>query len=561
MKRALKWILSLFLVLALLLGAAWFFLRYQPEIATGILTGWGSHALESGRYSRAIRYYGWAYQLSEQDPELAIALADAYKAAGNYTKAEYTLANAIAAGAPLPVYEALCQTYVAQNKLLDAVSMLDQVADPAVKAELDAQRPAPPTSSLAPGFYSQYMNVTISGQGKLYLGMGEEYPSTATPYEGPISLELGETSIRAVAVGENGLVSPLSIFGYTISGVVEPVTLSDPALDAYVRQLLGRSGDSALTTADLWSITELTVPTEASSLEDLTYFTGLTALVIQGKENLDLSFLAQMPELTTLDLAGSVISAQDLPLVGSLGKLTSLNLAGCSLSTLSGLEGLTALTSLDLSDNSISDLTPLAGCKGLTTLNLQRNAIASFGPLANLSALTSLDLSYNALAGRFGGGHLRGPAIPGRFQQRSAQPSAGIGSLGALTELNGSYNQLTEVTGLGSCAARAELNLSNNALTSMDDLATLTHVTEIDVSYNDILTIPDFPEDAALVTFNGCHNYFEDVSGLAGLNTLNYVYLDYNNITDINVLSTCINLIQGGGLPDRTSPTPPPCWI
>ena len=32
MKRALKWILSLFLVLALLLGAAWFFLRYQPEI-------------------------------------------------------------------------------------------------------------------------------------------------------------------------------------------------------------------------------------------------------------------------------------------------------------------------------------------------------------------------------------------------------------------------------------------------------------------------------------------------------------------------------------------------
>ena len=86
----------------------------------------------------------------------------------------------------------------------------------------------------------------------------------------------------------------------------------------------------------------------------------------------------------------------------------------------------------------------------------------------------------------------------------------------------------------------------NNALTSMDDLATLTHVTEIDVSYNDILTIPDFPEDAALVTFNGCHNYFEDVSGLAGLNTLNYVYLDYNNITDINVLSTCINLIQVG---------------
>ena len=49
-----------------------------------------------------------------------------------------------------------------------------------------------------------------------------------------------------------------------------------------------------------------------------------------------------------------------------------------------------------------------------------------------------------------------------------------------------------------------------------------------------------------MVTFNGCHNFFEDVSGLAGLSSLNYVYLDYNNITDINVLSSCINLIQVG---------------
>ena len=68
----------------------------------------------------------------------------------------------------------------------------------------------------------------------------------------------------------------------------------------------------------------------------------------------------------------------------------------------------------------------------------------------------------------------------------------------------------------------------------------------MNVSYNDILTIPEFPADAALVIFNGCHNYFEDVSGLAGLSTLNYVYLDYNNISDINVLSSCINLIQVG---------------
>ena len=545
MKRALKWILSLFLVLVLLLGAAWFFLRYQPEITTGWLTSWADHALESGRYSSAIRYYTWAYRLSDRDPALAVTLADAYKASGNYTKAEYTLANAIAAGGQLPVYEALCQTYVEQDKLLDAVSMLDQVADPAIKAQLDAQRPAVPTSSVEPGFYSQYMNVTLSGQGSLYVSIGDGFPSTASPYQDPIPLELGETSIRAVAVGENGLVSPLAIFGYTISGVVEPVELTDPALDACVREILGRGADSPLTTADLWGVETLTVPSEASNLEDLQHFTGLTTLVIQGQASLNLSFLSQMTELTTLDLSGSTVSAQDLPLIGGLGKLTSLNLSGCSLSTLSGLESLTTLTSLDLSNNSVSDLSPLAGCKGLTTLNLQRNAIASFAPLANLADLTNLDLSYNALADFTPVATC--VALQSLNVSNNVQPNlSGIGSLIALAELDASYNQLTEVTGLGSCTTLKKLSLANNALTAMDELATLVHVTDMNVSYNDILTIPDFPADADLVIFNGCHNYFEDVSGLAGLNTLNYVYLDYNNISDINVLSSCINLIQVG---------------
>lgn len=545
MKRAIKWILSVFLILAVLLGTAWFFLLYRPEWTAGMLSSWGSRAMEAGRYSSAIRYYRWAYHLSEQDPELAIALAEAYEQSGNYTKAEYTLANAIAAGAGIPVYEALCQTYVEQDKLLDAVTMLDQVANPAIKAELDAQRPAAPTASVEPGFYSHYMDVEISGTGTLYISTGAEYPSVTAPYAGPVSLDLGETSIRAVAVGDNGLVSPLSIFGYTIAGVVEPVELSDPALDAYVRQLLGYGADAPLTTADLWGITELSVPAEATNLEDLQLFTGLTSLVIQNQPTLELSFLANMPELTALNLAGSAVSAQDLPLIGNLGKLTSLNLSNCSLSTLSGLENLTTLTSLDLSGNSISDLSPLAGCQGLTSLNLQRNAVSSFSPLAGLSGLTWLNLSYNSLADFSPVSTCA--ALQYLDVSNNALPSlSGIGSLTALTELNASYNQLADASGIGSCTALVSLNLSNNVLTSMDEMAALVYMTDLDVSYNDILTIPDFPDAAALVTFNGCHNFFEDVSGLAGLSSLNYVYLDYNNITDINVLSSCINLIQVG---------------
>ena len=63
MKRAIKWILSVFLVLAVLLGTAWFFLLYRPEWTAGMLSSWGSRAMEAGRHSSAIRYYRWAYHL------------------------------------------------------------------------------------------------------------------------------------------------------------------------------------------------------------------------------------------------------------------------------------------------------------------------------------------------------------------------------------------------------------------------------------------------------------------------------------------------------------------
>ena len=399
MKRALKWILSLFLVLVLLLGAAWFFLRYQPEITTGWLTSWADHALESGRYSSAIRYYTWAYRLSDRDPALAVTLADAYKASGNYTKAEYTLANAIAAGGQPPVYEALCQTYVEQDKLLDAVSMLDQVADPAIKAQLDAQRPAVPTLQRRTRLLQPIYERHLIRSGEPLCEHRRWVPlHCLPPIRIPFPLSWAKPPF-GLWPGENGLVSPLAIFGYTISGVVEPVELTDPALDACVREILGRGADSPLTTADLWGVETLTVPSEASNLEDLQHFTGLTTLVIQGQASLNLSFLSQMTELTTLDLSGKDrLGPGPASSLGDSGKLTSLNLSGCGLSTLSGLESLTTLTSLDLSNNSVSDLSPLAGCKGLTTPEPSAQCHRQLCPLANLADLTNLDLSYNALA-------------------------------------------------------------------------------------------------------------------------------------------------------------------
>lgn len=541
--QVLKRVIILVLIVALLGGAAWYFLMYNPGLTAGVLSSWGDSAMDSGDHRGAVRWYSWAVKLQPGEQELSVKLANAYKLTGNYTKAEYTLSRAIAAGGDVEVYEMLCQIYVEQDKLLDAVTMLDKVTDPQIRAQLDARRPAAPSVDLEPGFYNQYMTVSLTGDGTLYVSTTREYPTTAAPCQGPIELGLGQTTVSAVSIDETGLVSPLSVFGYTVAGVVEDVVLEDAALDAHVRELLGRGSGSVLTTADLWSITELALPADVKDLSQLALFAELTSLTVSDRASMDLSFLSNLQELKTLDLSGSAVNAEQLSLIGGLPKLEELNLSGCGLSTLSGLEGLTTVRSLDLSVNSISDLTPLMGCTALERLHLQHNAVSNFSVLGHLNGLVYLDLSHNSLA------DLTPISSCKKLEYLDVSTNllahlSGIEELTALQTLNASSNDLVSISGIGSCTALVQLDLSNNLLESMDDLVTLINVVNLDVSYNDIVTIPDFPDEAQLAVFNGCHNFFENVTGLANLTNLNYVYLDYNNISDISCLAGCINLIQ-----------------
>lgn len=542
--RALKHIIIWFLIFALLGGAAWYFLIYDRVLTADILTDWGHSAYAEEDYDTAITYYRWAHSLQQQDQSRAITLASAYKASGNYTKAEYTLSNAIAAGGNEAVYLELCRTYVEQNKLLDAVNMLDKIADPNIRASLDAKRPATPTVDITPGFYTQYLTITVTGtDGQLYVSTTDEYPTLEDPGTPVIALGQGQTIITALSIGENGLVSKLGMFGYTVGGVIEVVDLADPNLEIYVRDLLSRGSGSDLTTADLWSITEMTIPQEVTDFSQLHYFTGLTSLTIENQPVVDLSFLSTMEDLKTLDLSGCLLNADQLSLIGALPQLETLDISSCQLSTLNGLNNLTTLRYLNASVNSISDLLPLLGNSNLETLDLQHNAISNFGALGGLEKLSVLNLSNNALTDFSAIATCKG-LTQLDVSSNLLTHLTGVNQLKSLTDLNAADNDLTDITGIGGCTSLVNLNLSYNALTTMDEMVSLVNVQDINVSYNDIVTIPDFPDNAALVSFNGCHNFFEDVSGLKDLISLNYVYLDYNNISDINILAGCYNLIQ-----------------
>ena len=525
MKKVLKIVLPLVLVLALLAGAFWFFCFQRPDLTTGFLISQAERMAEKGRYGRAITYYSWSWSLEPQRDDIPIALAETYVADGNYTKAEYTLVKAISGNPGLTeLYVALCKTYVAQDKLLDAVQMLDRTTDAGVKAELDAMRPAAPVLFPESGYYTEYIDVDAKADAeRIFLTTDGEYPSTdGDLYTGPVSLDAGETTVLAVAVDNQGLVSPVMLGGYTIGGVVEAVTLSDPVIDQTVREQLGLPDGQELMSDVLWSITNLTLPNTVEDLSDLARFTGLQSLTIQNLSGMDFSVLKQLPALRELDLSGCTISSNGLEAIGSLTELRKLVLEGCALTDISSFAQLTKLTELQLANNSLSDIGVISLMLELETVGLANNPLSSIAALSTCGNLKHLDITGCSVSS--------------------------IGSLSGkekLETLLASNNQIKSLDDLEQCGALTTLEVNSNRISDISVLAKLHKLTRFEADQNQIKEIPDFDErHCQLVYFGIDYNEVEDVSGLAGVNTLNYLNIDYNKVKDLTCLAENLNLVQ-----------------
>lgn len=525
MKRVLKVILPLILIIAILATACWFFFYNRADLTTGLLISQAESMVRNGRYDRAILYYNWAWLLEPHRDDIPIDLADTYVKAGNYTKAEYTLVKAISNQPDLTeLYVSLCRTYVEQDKLLDAVQMLDRTTDPTVKAELDALRPAAPVISPESGYYSEYIDVIVeSDTAVIYATDDGEYPSSDHDrYASPFTLPSGETTILAIAVDESGLVSPVTLNGYTVGGVVEEIQLNDPAVDATVREQLGLSASAPLMSDLLWSITHLTLPDTVRDLSDLPRFTGLQSLVIQNVSGLDFTILSQLPALQSLDLSGCTISSNAMEAIGSLSELQALVLNGCALTDISAFSQLTQLTNLRLSNNSLTDIGIVSLMVNLETVDFSNNPISSIAGLSTCSKLKYVDVSGCSINT--------------------------LGSLSGKSKLDTLFaanNQIKQIDDLSGCKALSVLDITDNYVSDISVLAQLPALTRFEGDHNQITEIPDFHENTCKLIFFGVdYNEIEDVSGLAGIDSLNYLNIDYNKVKDLLPLADNYNLVQ-----------------
>ena len=544
MKKALKIFIPILLTLLILCSVVWYLLVYDQIFTRDVLLSQARKQESKGNHAIAAWLYDKAYFQSSKDASVAIELAEQYKSIGNYTKAEFTLTNAISDGGSAELYIALCKTYVEQDKLLDAVSMLENVSDPAIKAQLEELRPAAPTADYVPGFYTQYISVSLdSASGILYANPNGEYPTlTDAPCTEPITLPAGETTIYALSVGENGLVSKLSIFGYTVGGVVEKVTFADSAIEASIRAMLNASEDHDIYTNDLWNIKEFSVPAEAQSLDDLAKLTYLESLTVPGIKA-DLSPISGLIHLKSIDLSGCNPTAADLQVIAAFSGLTSLNLSGCQLSSISSLERAQALEYLNLQDNTLRNIGVLSGMKNLKEVYLAHNALIDLKSLSGLNSLQKLDVSFNALTNLSSIGNCSALTWL-NASNNDITTADGLSRLTGLTHLDVSFNALTDVAQLAQLTKLTELNISDNQLTDITALAPLVNLMVFSFANNQVTALPAWSTECALVTVDGSNNLLEALDSLKGMQQLNNVFMDYNKLTSVEPLSECPRLMQ-----------------
>ena len=546
MKKTLRIMLPIILALAILLCLTWYLFVYDREFTRDLLLDCARYCESNGNHSAATWFYSRAYSQANDNDDVAIELAKQYLNNGNYTKAEFTLSNAIADGGGIELYIALCKTYVEQDKLLDAVTMLSNISNQDIKAQLDDMRPQPPIITPEPGFYNQLISVSMqSDEGTLYVSTDGKYPSVSNaPYSAPIDLKEGENTLYAIVVAENGLVSPLSVYGYTIGGVVKTVEFSDAAMENAIRKQLSISADKAIYTNDLWEITDFTVPADAQSYADLIYLTNLGTLTISNGAASQLEWVGQLANLTELKISGVSVDQDILTTIAKLPKLKKLTLSNCSLASISPLSSAQGLVTLDLSQNTIRNISALSNMADLQELNLQHNAIVDLSALSACNSLKKLEVSYNSNTSISPISGLSGLTWLDA-SRNSISDLEDMSRLTSLKYISLSNNTLTSIASLSACTGLTELFVSNNNLADISPVSSLSELMFFDFSYNQVTTIPVLPEESPLVSIDGSHNMIASLDVLSGLKYLNNVYMDYNpDIGSVAALANCPLLIQ-----------------
>ena len=517
MKKAARIVIPIVLALVILLGTVWYLFIYDKDFTRDMFLHAARFFHARGNTEIATWCYDCAYKQANDNDSVAIELSRQHANSGNYYQAEKALNSAIADSPSVELYVALSKIYLEQNKVLDAVELMDKVCDknsgvaPEIREELAKLRPTAPKAMPIPNKEDTtlYASVDFSvSTGTLYINTAGEFPTYTNDHKAAsakknVPLIEGFNDIYAVAISEDGLVSPLTRYEYELNSKhrrLTEVTFTDAAMETALRNALNASADQVIMTDQLWELKEFTVPSGVNRLDDLYHLVGLEKLTIESAPADQLTHLQDMKDLTDLTIKETKLSQEDLTIIGNIPRLQCLTLQKCGLTTLNGLENAVTLEYLDLSGNAIVDISPITGLTRVTELYLNENSL---------------------------------------------QLLTGISSMSRLTKLNVSNNVITTVADLAGCSSLLELDISNNKLTHINEIINLHQLAKLNFANNSVTTLPNWDKSCELVTIDGSYNNITSLEPLSGLARLNNVYMDYNkNLESVTCLKDCYLLIQ-----------------
>lgn len=547
MKKFLKIFVPIFLSLSIVFGIGWYLFFYDTELTEDIFLSCAEYFERKDNTKIANWFYNRAMENSKDPDTIVIDMANRYLKKGDYTAAEVTLNNAIANGGKSSVYVALSNVYIKQNKLLDALNLLDNITDPILKQELDNMRPAPPTANYQDGEYNSYISLSFESQGNMvYVTANGKYPSTDTDlHTTPIVTTEGVNLFQTVSVAPNGLVSPIKEYKFTIGGVIEKVIFKDSAIESKVREMLNLPQNYEIMSNDVWKIKSFTIPANALDYSDLKLMKSLETLEISEGISNQLTNLSSNSTLKTLIIQKTMLSFEDLEAIGKLTSLKSLTMESCMISTISPLASLTALEVLNINTNSVRDIEALRSLKELKELNMHRNALEDISAISDCVRLEVLDISDNPFVTSIA------PLTTCTMLQNVNISHCSIKEISVLSnamdllQLNASNNQITTIEGLENCLRLTNLNLSVNSIADLTPLINHSELVMLDFSNNQITQLPSWIPSCKLVTINGNHNLISDLSPLAGLENLNNILMNGNTeISKLEMLLSCPLLIE-----------------
>ena len=338
---------------------------------------------------------------------------------------------------------------------------------------------------------------------------------------------------NAVEVSAAGIEGVVTFTAIADAEAAVAVDIPDPNLRAAIETALSKAESDPITRLEIGTMTHFEArDANISDLTGLEHATNLQSLELGygkvGNSNAvkDLSPLADLTQLTSLDLAGNSIS--DISAVTGLTNLTWLHFWGNSISDISPVVGLTNLIDLYLGDNNISDISPLVANTGLgsgDTVYVQYNPLSYQSIHTHIPTLQSrgvtvefdnrLEMGPNKITGPWL--WMIAPTVPGQGGRQSNNvDSLAAASNGDVTEAEVAANGAKEgdtvgnyVWTLGKIAATGGNNINDvingigMAQGDVDDHSSYALITLESVTAQSDVTMRVGSDDSIKVWLNG----------------------------------------------------------